>query len=259
MNPSSLDDLSTPNYHDNTLFRSTTDYFQSNPDSSQYVWDGIVPNITLEFDVNVPSASGAEAEQYDIPGYLSGVDDDLTAQANTTTDVSADTESIINEPSDSFIRQYEHTLSDGTPSDQINLADTLVTGYASLDNLKRALKLYVEAAQHRLDAMHKAGYLLMNNPDLIQFAREAALDYWRTAARKNYTPSIRGLGLAYRDGIGVPQDDLLAIDFLSRAYDVGRMKPGAAFLPRDERRCLLERRLMLFCQVVPSGVRVIAP
>ena len=227
---SDVDELSTPNYYDRIFPQSATDYYQPIPNPSQYLWGDIIPNITSQFDINVPQASGTGAEQYEIPRYFFLPDDVHAAQENTATDVAADTESIANERSDNFIRQYEHTLSDGTPSDQINLADTLVAGETSPDNLKRALKLYENAAQHKLDALHKAANILMNNPDLFQFGRETALDYWRDAAGKGYTPSIRGLGLAYRDGNGVPQDDLIAIDLLSRAYDVGSMKPGAAFL-----------------------------
>ena len=180
-----------------------------------------IPNITSEFDASVPGTSGAWAEQHENPTDFVGPDDHQPPREGIPADVSTAPESITHTTPDNFIKQYEHTLSEGTPSDQINLADTLLADQTSQDNLEKALGLYEQAAQHRLDAMHKAGKLLMNNPDLSQLGHEAALQYWRAAAERGYTPSIRGLGLAYRDGHGVPQNDLIAIEFLSRAYDEG--------------------------------------
>ena len=137
--------------------------------------------------------------------------------------------------SESLPETYEQTLQRGNANEQLSLAERLIDEELTSENIRLALVLYKQVGEHKPVAYHKIGNLLKEHAALLNASTESAVTYWRRAAAKGYAPSMRSIGLAYRDGNIIKKNLRVAVEYLRRAHDFGSIRLGDEFaLEREE-------------------------
>lgn len=133
--------------------------------------------------------------------------------------------------------QFRKASGLGDELESVSLAFSFLKGIKGFDRSERLYVHFLEIAAEKgnSDAQFNLGVAYKNGQGIPE-CDQTAMDYFLLAAKKNHTKAIWNIGEMYAEGCGVTQSKKTAFIYFQRAAELGDMEAQASFgILYDER------------------------